>query len=445
MSKRNDQMPPNRGPRDDWHEMTESMSGKSLFACGGGALPALGVKTVKGRTVIRGGPELTTIAWAIAMGLAGVVLGVCGEVSSFGGSGISLLSLALLVVGACIGGGGLFLFFARRGISMSPDGRELILARGLRGKFHLDARNLIPRLSLPSPGGGDGDFREDRDVHLKLYNIKLRQAVVLVTGGRDHAGAICRSLNEMLGTDRLDSSFTEVKLAGMGDKWVDIEAPRSAGDGLEATADEESPPTDAPRADRVGKPMRVGGIIFSGARLHFPERGVAIVKLPFIRRVLPPVGIILAGWIAVILLLSVVGGSAGLTTEIARLVGEIMFAALVVCVSLVFWYYGGPITIDRKKKRISGPRRNKCGFAGQAISTGDVTTVQTCLIARQDAPEAGAGKKDISSYELNLVMKDMPSRVHLIKDDNGDRVRRSAELLAKFLKVSHWDCTGEGE
>ena len=133
-----------------------------------------------------------------------------------------------------------------------------------------------------------------------------------------------------------------------------------------------------------------------------------------------------------------------MTAETAMLVGEIAFAAMAVCVSLIFWYHGGPITIDRTRKQISGPRRRKCGFAGQPISISDVTAVQTCLKAPLGAPSA-ASRKDASSYELNLVMKDLPRRVHLTTDTNGDRVRESAEALAKFLKVSHWDCTGDGE
>ena len=423
----------------------KSMTGDTLFACGGGVSAGLGVKTEKGRTVIRGGLELKTICRAGGMGLAGVVLLVCGGVSLFAAGGISLLSLALLAIGLGLVGGGCFAFFVRPGIGMSSDGRELILACGPRSRFHLDARNLIPRLSLSSDSGDDGDSQEDSEVYLKLYNIKLRQAVVLIRGGRDHAGAICGSLAEMLGADSLDSTFMEVKLAGMGEEWVAVEAPPPGGDVLEAPADGEAPPVDAPRPDRAGRPMGVGGIIFSGARLLFPARGVAVVKLPLIRRITLPLAIILAGWIVVMLLLSVVGGSAGLTAETALLVGEIAFAAMVVCVSLVFWYYGGPITIDRIKKRISGPRRNKCGFAGQPISTGDVTAVQTCRNAPRDTPKAGARKKNVCSYELNLVMKELPRRVHLIGDTNGDRVRESAEALAKFLKVSHWDCTGEGE
>jgi len=446
MSKHNGQIPVGRGPRDDWHEMVKAMTGKSLFARGGGASGGFGVKIEKGRTVIRAGLDMKTLCWAGGMSLAGVVLLVWGVVSLFGAGGFSLLSLALLVVGLGAAGGGCFLFLARPGISMSPDGRELILVRGPRSRFHLDAKNLIPRLSLASGSTGDGDSPEAPEVHLKLFNIKLRQAVVLITGGQDHAGAICRSLDEMLGTDSLDSTFTEVKLAGMGDEWVDIEAPPPDSDFLDAPVDSEGSPGDGSRPDRAGRPMCVGGIIFSGARLIFPARGVAIVKLPLIRRIALPFAIIIAGWIVVMLLLSVVGGSAGLTAETALLVGEIAFAALAICVSLVFWYHGGPITIDRKKKEIVGPRRNKCGFAGQPISISDVTAVQTCRNTPRDAPKkARAGKKAASSYELNLVMKDLPRRVHLITDTNGRRVRESAEDLAKFLGISHWDCTGQAE
>ena len=435
MSKHN--IPAGRGVRDDWHEMVKSMAGESLFACGGGASIGLGVKIEKGRTVIRGGPDMKTIARAGGMSLVGVVLLACGVVSVF--AGFSLLNLALLVVGLGAAGGGCFLFFAHRGIRMSPDGRELILACGLRSRFHLDAKNLIPRLSLASGPAGDGDSQEAPDVHLKLYNIKLRQAVVLITGGQDHAGAICRSLDEMLGADSLDSTFTEVKLAGMGDEWVDVEAPPPAGDSLDA------PAGDVRRSDRAGRPMRVGGIIFSGARLIFPARGVAIVKLPLIRRIALPLAIIVAGWIVVTLLLSVAGGSAGLTAETASLVGEIAFAVVAVCVALIFWYHGGPITIDRGNKQILGPRRKMCGFAGQPISTVNVTTVQTCLNAPQGMSKTAARKRDMCSYELNLIMAELPRRVHLITDTNADRVRESAKALAKFLGVSHWDCTGEDE
>ncbi|MBL7219531.1 MAG: hypothetical protein ISS69_05425 [Phycisphaerae bacterium] len=431
-------IPAGRGPRDDWHAMMKSMTGNTLFPCADGVSAGLGVKREKGRAVIRGGLELKTICTAVGMDLAGIVLLVCGGASWFGAGAVSLLHIALLVIGMGLVGGGLFLFFVRRGISMSPDGRELILARGLRDRFHLDAKNLIPRLSLSSNSGGDGDSEEEPEVDLKLYNIKLRQAVVLIRGPQASAGAICGSLAEMLGTDSLDSTFTEVKLAGMGDQWVDVEVPPPDSDVQDA-------PADAPRADRVGKPMRVGGVIFSGARLHFPERGIAIVKLPLIRRLALPLAIILAGWIVVMLLMSVAGGAAGLTTEIARLVGEIMFAVMGVCVAMVFWYYGGPITIDRKKKQISGPRRSKCGFAGQKISTRDVTAVQTCLIAPRERPKSGARKTDGTTYELNFVMKELPRRVHLISDTNGDRVRESAKALAKFLDVSHWDCTSGAE
>jgi hypothetical protein len=423
--------------------MVKSMTGESLFVCGGGASTGLAVKIEKECTVIRGGPEMKAIAWAGAMSLVGVVLLACGVMSVFGG--FSLLNLALLFVGLGAVGGGCFVFFAHRGISMSPDGRELILACGLRSRFHLDAKNLIPRLSLASDPAGDGDSQEARDVDLKLYNIKLRQAVVLITGGQDHAGAICRSLDEMLGTDSLDSTFTEVKLAGMGDEWVDVETPLPVGDSLDAPADGEESAGDVRQPDRAGRAMRVGGIIFSGARLIFPARGLAIVKLPLIRRIALPIAIIVAGWIVVMLLLSVAGGSAGLIAETASLVGEIAFAAIAVCVALVFWYHGGPITIDKNKKRILGPRRKKCGFAGQPISTDNVTAVQTCLNAPQGMAKTEARKRDTCSYELNLVMKELPRRVHLITDTNADRVRESAETLAKFLDVSHWDCTGENE
>ncbi|MDP6543008.1 MAG: hypothetical protein QGH60_03400 [Phycisphaerae bacterium] len=437
-----DKIPVGRGPRDDWHEMIQSMKGDSLFACEGGASASLGVKIEKERTVIRGGLDMKMLLGAGGMSLAGVVLLVCGVVSLFGG--LAILNVVLLIVGLGAAGGGCFMLLSRPGITMSPDGRELILAIGPRRRFHLDAKNLIPRLSLASEPDGDDDSQEVREVHLKLFNIKLRQAVVLITGGQDHAGAICRSLDEMLGTDSMDSTFAEVKLAGMGDDWVNVEAP-PADDLFEALADGQAPAGDEPRAERAGRPMCVGGIIFSGARLIFPARGIAIVKLPLIRRFALPVGIIMAGWIVVVLLLSVVGGSAGLPPETAMLVGEIAFAALAVCVSMIFWYHGGPITIDRKKNEIVGPRRNKCGFAGQPISISEVAVVQTCLNAPRDASKANAGKTPVSSYELNLVMKDLPRRVHLITDTNGDRVRESARTLAKFLEVSHWDCTGEDQ
>ncbi len=130
-----------------------------------------------------------------------------------------------------------------------------------------------------------------------------------------------------------------------------------------------------------------------------------------------------------------------MSERLAMLIGELSLAVMMAGVATLFYYRGRPITIDRIRRTISGPRRVKYGFTGDDISTHQVASVQSCC----DAPPGSDPKTDTVGYELNLILKDPPSRLHLITDTSGERVRKSSEALAEFLCVSHWDCTGPGD
>jgi hypothetical protein len=67
--------------------------------------------------------------------------------------------------------------------------------------------------------------------------------------------------------------------------------------------------------------------------------------------------------------------------------------------------------------------------------------IQSCL----DAPPGADPETDTLRYEVNLVMKNVPRRIHLLTDTDEQRVRQSAEELAEFLNVSHWDCCNQSE
>jgi hypothetical protein len=412
MSKRN--IPADRGPRNDWHAMMKSVGRQpALFD----SHVAVGVK--KDITTITGAPTQGTMILAGALGLGGALILAGGLASLMGLFAAMAASVAMLAVGAVLIGGGLLVFLIRPGICVSSDGAELIVVCGPGKRFHLSANELIPRLSSDA----------DSDICLKLYNIKLRQGLVLVKGDRDYAAGVLVALDEMLGTDKLDSTFVEVKLAGLAEEWVDVEPTQPT---VEPQGD------DAPAApSRSGSPMRAGGFIFFGARLQFPEKGQASIQLPVLRRIGPPLGICVALWFLVTLLLLVVGGMLGVSEVAAVIVGELGFAALVLGVGAFFWRHGAPITIDRIKRTISGPHRPRCGFTGRDISTHEVEMVQSCW----DAPPGSDPKTDTVRYELNLVMKDASRRVHLLTDSDAQRVRQSADELAEFLNVSHWDCS----
>jgi len=382
---------------------------------------AVGVK--KDITTITGAPTQGTMILAGSLGLGGSLILAGGLVSLLGLFGSMGVSLAMLTVGAAMIGAGLLVFLVRPQIRVSSDGAELIVVCGPGKTFRLAANELIPRLSA----GGHSD------VCLKLYNITLRQGLVLVKGDRDYAAGVLVALDEMLGTDKLDSTFIEVKLAGLADEWIDVEPTRpdrepQSDDGLGAPS-------------RSGSPMRVGGFIFFGARLQFSEKGQASIQLPVLRRVGPPAAICVALWFLVTLLLLVVGGMLGISEAAAIVVGELGFAALVLCVGAFFWRHGAPITIDRIEETIVGPPRPRCGFTGRDISTHEVAMVQSCW----DAPPGSDPKTDTFRYELNLVMKDASRRVHLLTDSDAQRVRQSADELAKFLNVSDWDCRTQDE
>ncbi len=425
-----------RESRNDWHDLIKSVGLEPVFAGESGACGALAVGVRKGCTVISGRASIRAIALAGGLVLAGLVLLTCGCVFLFGGIGGVLLGVAGIAIGVGFMGVGMFALLKRPGICMSADGAELVIACGLRRRFRLDARELIPRLSA---AGGSDKFdqkQSDSEVYLKLYNITLRQAVVLVRGDRDYASDVLGALSEMLGTDKLDSTFMEVKLAGLADDWVDVEARRPE----EEPQPDDSPP-DSSTSERTFRPMRAGGLIFMGAQLVFPEKGQAVIQLPALRRIAPPVAISVVIWIVFTLLLSVVGGAVGMSATAAMVIGELLLTAMVIGVAAFFWYYGGPITIDRLKRTISGPRRPKCGFTGQEISTNNVTMIQSCL----DAPPGADPETDTLRYEVNLVMKNVPRRIHLLTDTDEQRVRQSAEELAEFLNVSHWDCCNQSE
>ncbi len=411
-------IPADQGPRNDWHAMMKSVQQRSAMF---DKPIAVGVK--KDITTITGAPTQGTIILAGGLALGGSLILVGGFASLPGLFGAIALSLAMLAVGAVLIGGGLLVFLVRPRIGLSSDGAELVIVCGPGKRFHLAANELIPRLSA------DGDS----DVCLKLYNIALRQGLVLVKGDRDYAAGVLVALDEMLGTDKLDSTFVEVKLAGLADQWVDVEP----------TQPESAPMNDDARATgrQHCSPMRVGGFIFFGARLQFPEKGQAAIQLPVLRRIGPPAAICIALWFLVTLLLLVVGGMLGISEAAAITVGELAFAVLVLCIGTFFWRHGAPITFDRIKRTISGPRRPRYGFTGRDISTHEVAMVQSC----RDAPPGSDPKTDTFRYELNLVMKNASRRVHLLTDCDGPRVRQSAEKLAEFLNVSHWDCSTQEE
>ena len=409
MSKQ--KIPADRGPKNDWHAMMKFAGDGMLFPGG------LSVEHVGDGVVIIAPRETKTIVCAGGMGLVGAALAACG--------GVSVLGVAFIAIGLGLLGGGALLFRSRLGIRMSPGG-ELVLVCGLRKKFHLDPQELIPRLSAVPDA--------DADACLKLYNINLRQVVEVIKNEKHHADEIRQVLASMIGADSIDSTFMEVKLAGMSDDWIDVEPPSLDADqpDAETLETDEKPKTGGSRA-----PMRAGGFIFSGARLSFPRRGEAVVQLPTLKRIGLPVAICLGLWIVAILLLNVVGVVVGLESQTAMLIGEIGLTAIILGVGLVFRHRGAPIMINRKKRTISGPRRRKCGFTGGEMSIRDVTAVQSCRHAAPGSDET----TDECSYELNLAMKDLSRRLHLITDSDADRVRESAEELASFLRVPHWDCT----
>ena len=133
-------------------------------------------------------------------------------------------------------------------------------------------------------------------------------------------------------------------------------------------------------------------------------------------------------WILVMLLLSVVGGSAGLTTETARLIGEIVFTAITLCVLLIFWYHGGPITIDRKKKRIPKKLRGVDRDSDWGYSQHDgwvqgysfevvVSSTKNTIVFPLSGSVGTASAKETQTFDQKI--DDLPDETETVSTDSG--------------------------
>jgi len=432
-------LPVGRGPRDDWYELTKAVTGAAFFRSDGESFLAMRVRSVNGRTVIRGGPEPKAIICMAS--LAGIGLLLLGLAVGFiaGTASISIGSAALLAGGMLSDLGAVIVFFIRPAMRMSDSGKELILTNGMGSGFHLNARTLIPRVTVSSGPSEeqqsvlsspeiDSDQEGADEVYLKLYNIKLRQSVSLVKGKRDYIAGIYEAIRGMLGSERFDSTFTQVKLAGMEDQWADVAAEPEPGPAETGPADAEAKSADVPTITRLEAPMGVHGIIFSGARLTFPRPGLAIVELPLLRRIGLPLAVVAVLSVATMLVMTVIGALPNVSQQATYLAAEVGLAAAVICVFAAFWHYGGPITINRPRRQIFCRRRERYGFDGQPVRLSSIQAVQLCR------------DPDRCNYEVNLVIAGPPyRRLHLITDAHFDRAEEASQALAKFLNVPHWN------